>query len=88
MPGPGRGLKTGVFGFRARQEEEGREMTDSTPDTPGNIAPQNMVGEDLTAKNMVGEDESPNNMVGEDESPNNMVGEDLTANNMVGEDES
>jgi hypothetical protein len=88
MPGSGRGLKTGVFGFRARQEKEGREMTDSTPETPGNIAPQNIVGEDVSPKNIVGEDESPNNIVGEDVSANNIVGEDESPNNIVGEDES
>jgi hypothetical protein len=76
MPGPGRGLKTGVFGFRARQEKEGREMADSTPSRPGGIAPENVVGEDMTPHNVVGEDMTPNNVVGEDMTPNNVVGDD------------
>ena len=68
MPGSGRGLKAGFFGNRARQEKEGREMTDNTPEQPDNIVPENIVPETESPQNIVPENIVPENIVPEDES--------------------
>jgi hypothetical protein len=83
MPGSGRGLKAGFFGNRARQEKEGREMTDNTPEQPDNIVPENIVPETESPQNIV-----PENIVPETESPQNIVPENIVPENIVPEDES